>query len=91
MDFRTATEAGLEGLPDDQVLAIAAADGRIVISQDRGTMPGHFRRFLKVSRSPGLMVLREAIQIIDAAEELVLIWSASPAEEWENRVVWLPL
>src|SRR5437899_7753072 len=91
MDFQTATEAGLEGVPDEQVLSIAAADGRIVVSQDRGTMPGHFHRFLERNRSPGLMVLREAIQIVDAAEELVLIWSASLPEDWENQIVWLPL
>jgi hypothetical protein len=26
-----------------------------------------------------------------AIEELVLIWSASEAEEWMNRLLWIPL
>jgi hypothetical protein len=26
-----------------------------------------------------------------AIEELVLIWSASEADEWTNRLLWIPL
>ena len=44
-----------------------------------------------MAQSPGLILLREAIPIISAIEEIVLIWSASEAEEWINRLVWIPL
>ena len=45
IDIRTAEEAGLTGLEDPEVLRIAAEGGRVFLSQDRRTMPGHFRRF----------------------------------------------
>ena len=54
-------------------------------------MPGHFQHFVSAANSPGLILLREAIPIASAIEELVLIWSASSPEEWLNRLIWIPL
>ena len=42
IDFKTATEANLEGLDDTVVLGIAAQEGRLLVSHDRRTMPYHF-------------------------------------------------
>ena len=91
INFQTATEAGLEGLPDPEVLHIAAEQDRILVSQDRRTMPGHFYQFISTMKSPGVILLREGISIAAAIEELVLIWAASDPKEWENRLVWIPL
>lgn len=91
VDFRTASEAGLEGLPDPEVLRVVAEAGRVLVSQDRRTMPGHFRRFLSVTTSPGVILLRDGVSIASAVEELLLIWTASDAEDWVNRLVWIPL
>ena len=91
IDFRTATDVGLEGLQDPEVLRIAAESGRILVSQDRRTMPAHFARFKAGNGSPGVILLREAIAISTAIDELFLIWVASEAEEWTNRLVWIPL
>jgi hypothetical protein len=54
-------------------------------------MPAHFARFSSTAESPGVIVLREAISVATAIEELILIWSASDAEEWKGRLVWIPL
>ena len=91
IDIRTAAEAGLAGCQDQDVLRIAAAEGRVLVSQDHRTMPGHFRRFVGSAASPGVILLRGGISIATAIEEIVLIWSASEAEEWVNRLVWIPL
>ncbi len=91
IEIRAATQAGLNGLEDPDVLQVAADSGRILVSQDRRTMLGHFARYVKRVRSPGLILLREATPIATAIEELVLIWAASDAEEWINRVIWIPL
>ncbi len=91
IDFQTAAESALEGIPDPEVLAIAAGAGRVLVSQDRRTMPTHFRRFVSVTKSPGVILLREGLSIAAAIEELILIWSASDAEEWTNRLIWIPL
>ena len=54
-------------------------------------MPAHFARYVTGAQSPGVIVLREAIPIATAIEELLLIWIASQAEEWINRLAWIPL
>src|SRR6266581_1363376 len=81
IDIRTATDAGLAGLKDPDVLRISAHSGRVLVSQDRRTMPAHFVRYVTGTQSSGVVVLREAIPIATAIEELVLIWSASEADE----------
>jgi hypothetical protein len=91
IDIRTAADAALAGLKDPEVLRVAADSGRILVSQDRRTMPAHFARFTPGAHSPGVILLREAISISTAIEELVLIWNASEAEEWSGRLAWIPL
>src|SRR5438105_15914497 len=91
IEIRTAADAALAGLKDPEVLRIAADSGRILVSQDRRTMPEHFARFSAGVQSPGLIVLREATPISIAIEELILIWSASEGEEWKGRLLWIPL
>jgi hypothetical protein len=54
-------------------------------------MPAHFARYLKSARSPGVILLRGAVPIVTVVEELILISTASEAEEWINRLVWIPL
>jgi hypothetical protein len=91
IDIRTAADAGLTGLEDPEVLQVAAESGWILVSQDRRTMPAHFARYSLGSQSSGLILLREAIPISTAIEELVLVWGASEAEEWIGRIAWIPL
>ena len=54
-------------------------------------MPGHFAHYTTGATSSGVILLRAAIPISTAIEELSLIWSASDAEEWANRLMWIPL
>ncbi len=54
-------------------------------------MPGHFQRFVWVAKSPGVILLRGGVSIGSAIEELLLVWSASDAEDWLNRLIWIPL
>jgi len=43
-----------DAMPDHQVLALAAGQGRVLVSHDFKTMPGHFRVFSRERVSPGL-------------------------------------
>ena len=54
-------------------------------------MPFHFKRFVAGAQSPGVILPRESIPISTAIEELALIWNASEAAEWIDRLVWIPL
>ena len=91
IDMRTSAEARLAGLEDPEVLRSSAADARILVSQDRSTMPAHFRRFVAESESPGVFLVRAAVPIGVVIEELLLIWAASEPEEWTNRLAWISL
>ena len=92
MDFETAQELLAEGMEDLDVPAVAADEGRILVSHDVSTMQNHFQSFLaERGGSPGLFLIPQSVPISVAIEELVLIWVVSEAEEWRNRIVWLPL
>jgi len=91
MDFQTAHEARLSEVSDLDVVQIAADSGRLLVTHDKRTMPSHFFRFITNRRSPGVIILPKDVLIRIAVEELSLIWTASEAEEWRNRLVWIPL
>ena len=92
IDFLTAHAAGLRRMKDREVLALAATQQRALVSHDVGTMPAHFRAFVRAgNRSAGLFLLPQSLDIGAAIEQLLLIWLASEASEWENRLEWLPL
>jgi predicted nuclease of predicted toxin-antitoxin system len=46
IDFQTALAAGLASLSDREVLAMAASEGRVLVTHDRKTMPRHFAEFI---------------------------------------------
>lgn len=91
IDFKTATAAGLGGLADPIVLARAAREGRILVTHDQTTMPRHFGEFLQAQRGPGLLVVPQHLALRQVADDLILIWTATEAEEWVNRIAFLPI
>ena len=91
IDFQTADEAGLRGLSDPEVLAMAAREGRILVSHDRQTMPQHFADFITTQHSPGVFIVSQSLPISQAVEELLMIWEASEVEEWIDTIQFLPL
>jgi len=91
VDFRTATQAGLAGFKDPEVLALSARDGRVLVTHDKNTMPRYFGEFVSQARSSGLIVVPQSLAVGQAVDDLALIWAASQAEEWINRMAYLPL
>jgi predicted nuclease of predicted toxin-antitoxin system len=91
IDFQTADEADLRRLPDSEVLALAAEENRILITQDRRTMPRHFADFIIHHSSPGVLIIAQSVSVRVAIEELLLVWVASESEEWRNLIIELPL
>ena len=91
-DFLTAQVAGLRGMNDPEVLALAAGGQRVLVSHDVGTMPAHFRAFKDTgNHSCGVFLIPQSLDVGTAIDELLLIWLASEASEWNGRLVWLPL
>jgi hypothetical protein len=91
LDFQTAEEGKIRGLPDPAVLTRAAEDGRILVTHDRRTMPTHFANFIQQKESPGVIIISQRVSVMRALDELTLVWEASQGEEWMNLIVELPL
>lgn len=91
VDFQTATTAGLRLLSDLDVLTLAARQGRVLVSHDRRTMPRAFAGFVGSNVSPGVFIVSQKTDLLKAIDELLLVWSASEAEEWTNQLAAIPL
>jgi hypothetical protein len=89
--FITVVEAGLSAASDDKVLDFAFKNQLIVVSHDVNTMPAAAEaRKNAGSGMAGLFLVPQIRQNPPVAETLVLVWSASQAEEWAGRIVYLP-
>jgi predicted nuclease of predicted toxin-antitoxin system len=90
LDFQSANAAGFEGKKDREVLANAAQEGRVLVTHDRKTMPAEFGEFVMSQTSSGVLILSQNLSINEAIEALILIWEASTAEEWVDRIMSIP-
>jgi len=79
-------------MKDAEVLTLAAKGRRVLVSHDVSSMPAHFRAFMDSGQpSGGVFLIPQSLDIGAAIDELLLVWLASEASEWENRLDWLPL
>lgn len=90
LDFQSAYAAGLEGKKDQDVLTIAAREGRVLVTHDRKTMPAEFGQFIVSQTSAGVLIVSQNLSTSDAIEALILVWEASTAEEWVNQIMSIP-
>src|SRR5258708_12585656 len=73
MDFLSANEAKLEGVPDPGVLARAIEQNRILVTHDFKTMPQHFADFLQThGSSPAVLLVSHHLPTPQPIEDLVL-------------------
>jgi len=84
-------DLGAAGRDDLAILQIASEQGRILVSHDFKTMPQHFHQFISRLSSPGVLLIPQTLALNRAIEDLITIWVASEAEEWENQLYYLPL
>lgn len=91
VDILDAHRGEVIGLADPDVLAVAAATGRILVSHDHKTMPGHFNAFIQQQSSPGVFLVAQSVDIGKAVDELLLVWATSDSAEWVNQLNYLPL
>jgi hypothetical protein len=91
LDFMSAQEGDVIRRADPEVLRMAALQGRILVSHDRNTMTRHSARLLKDGSSPGLIIVAQDMDIGEAIEDLLLIWTASDAAEWKDTIGFVPI
>jgi predicted nuclease of predicted toxin-antitoxin system len=92
IDTITAQEAGLADASDSAVLEWAASDGRVVISHDHKTMRAYAEERLKQgSQMAGVILVSQSDPLGEVIDDLVLVGEITTAEEWEGKIIFLPL
>jgi predicted nuclease of predicted toxin-antitoxin system len=82
LDILDAKSAGFRGRKDPVLLDEAARQDRIVITHDRNTMTRFFmERVASGKENPGIFVVPQMSSIGKIIEALLLVWTASQAEE----------
>ncbi|MGH7225669.1 MAG: DUF5615 family PIN-like protein [Gemmataceae bacterium] len=92
LDIVRVQEASLLGADDRDLLAWAAAEGRILITHDRNTMPGFvYARIRAGEAMPGVFIVDDQLPLGKAIDELLILAVCSEDEEWRDQVVYVPM
>ena len=93
LDLVRVQDALPEGTPDPEILAWAAVENRVLITNDRNTMVGFaYQRVAAGEPVPGLIITTVEQSIGMAIDDILLIAECMPEEEIKDKVViFLPL
>jgi predicted nuclease of predicted toxin-antitoxin system len=87
-----ARDVGMSKKQDPEVLEYCASQGLIIVSHDVNTMTdGAYARMAEGKPMAGLLLVQQTKPIREIIESVILIWSASEAEEWHDVVCFLPI
>jgi len=92
IEFIRVRDIGMHERSDVEVLAYAAEHQLIVVSHDVNTMPANaYTRIRAGAPVAGLLMVKQSDPVGMVIDDLILIWPASEAEEWQSVVGFLPL
>jgi hypothetical protein len=84
--------APASGAADPVILEWCEENGFILVTNNRKSMPQHLRDHLARGRhTPGILELNPNMRIVETIDELVLIWSASTPDEYQDLLLYLPI
>lgn len=91
LDYTTAHALGLRKTDDRKLLLRAAIEGRVLLSHDERTMPGHYFALSNRGESlQGVFIVPRRIGIGAAVENLDIIIQCSTHADWMNEYKVLP-
>ena len=92
LDIVWIRDVGRATLPDWDLLGWAAAEGRMLLTQDKRTMPvnvaGRLRAGLTV---PRVVLIPQAVAVRVAIEDVAYLLSVATDADWDGHVIWLPV
>ena len=92
VEFTRIRDVGLAKAADSDVLEYAAREGFLVVSHDVNTMRAAAVARIEAGQDmSGLLLVHQRSPIAETIEELIVIWIASDAEEWNGEIRFLPL
>jgi hypothetical protein len=79
------------GTLDPDLLVWAEREGRILISRDRSTLPGHLAEHLRAGRHcPGIWLIRRGSTIPQVIAFLEIAAYASDPSDWQDQLETIP-
>lgn len=91
LDITRVVEVGLGGKSDPEVLEWAAAEGRVLVTKDKATVPSYaFERVGEGLPMPGVIVASRDLAIGQLIEELSLYLECVTDEEMHGQVFYIP-
>jgi predicted nuclease of predicted toxin-antitoxin system len=92
LDIVRVQDTAMYEAEDVTLLEWAAKEGRILLTHDTRTMPNYaYQRLREGKPLAGVFIINDHLPIGQVVNELLAVAGASEPEEWENRVVFLPL
>src|SRR5262245_54067297 len=86
LDIIRVQDVGLRTADDPAILEWAAAEGRILLTHDRSTMPRFaYDRVTAGLSMPGVFVIRNKPPLGVMIDEILLVATCSDQAEWANR------
>lgn len=77
--------------PDEELLRYLEGEQRLLVTNNRTSMPDHLVAHHSAGGHHwGLVWIRPGASLGQVIETLTLIWQASEAEEWRDRLEWIP-
>ncbi|MGE3807059.1 MAG: hypothetical protein AB7K24_20535 [Gemmataceae bacterium] len=84
-------DAPPERIKDPELLIAAEETARVLVSNDKKSLPGHLaNHFASGRHTHGVILMRRGFSIGTLAEELLIVWTASEAEEWIDGWLYIP-
>ena len=79
------------GTPDEKILCYIEEEKRVLVTDNRATMPNHTDNHLKKGQHHwGIFEIRPKTTTNQLVNVLCLLWEASDAEEWKDQLLWIP-
>ncbi len=79
------------GTLDPDILRYLQLSQRFLVTDNRASMPGHLEaHWGEGGHIWGLFWLRPRTPIAKIAQDLVFVWEATEAEEWIDKLEWIP-
>ena len=92
LDIVRVQDVGLRGKEDSLILEWAANEGRVVLTHDAATMAYFAYERVQAGLSmPGVIEVADDLPLAQVIADILLMAETSEKNEWEGRVIYLPL
>lgn len=83
--------APASGTRDPDLLIAADRLGRVLITHDKSTMPGHLVDHFTAGRhTAGVMLVRQGFSLSRIVQDILNHWATTNADDWIDRTVYIP-